>query len=186
MSNLEWMSWVDWKHLLEMLVLPSLILIASLTAGILLNRMINKRLTVPTTETGWQFVFINALRGVPISLCLVTGLYWIVNTINIIEPLVRIFSYILFTVIILSLTRVLARTVSGIINLQIERNDFFLHIDLQLGFCYGIVDAVVNIKCRFVLYSHAVSPHICLICNDERRRYHVLCSACRFIMIADR
>ena len=122
MSNLEWMSWVDWKHLLEMLVLPSLILIASLTAGILLNRMINKRLTVPTTETGWQFVFINALRGVPISLCLVTGLYWIVNTINIIEPLVRIFSYILFTVIILSLTRVLARTVSGIINLQIERS----------------------------------------------------------------
>ena len=118
------MSWIDWTHLLEMLIVPFCILIVALTAGIMLNRMIKKRMMKRLTaeETTWQSIFIKALQGVPISLCLVVGLYWIVNTIDIIEPLVRIFSYILFTVIILTITRVIARTVSGVIDMQIERS----------------------------------------------------------------
>ena len=124
MPNTEWMSWIDWTHLLEMLIVPFCILIAALTAGVTVNRMIQKRLDsrLNSEETNWQNIFINALKGVPISFCLVVGLYWIVNTINIIEPLVKIFSYILFTVIILTITRVIARTVSGIIDMQIERS----------------------------------------------------------------
>ena len=124
MPNMEWLNWFDWTHLLEMLIVPIGILVAALTAGITLNRMIKKRIMhrLTSDETSWQSVFINALQGVPISLCLVVGLYWIVNTIDIIEPLVRIFSYILFTVIILTITRVIARTVSGVIDMQIERS----------------------------------------------------------------
>jgi len=122
--NMEWLSWFDWTHLLEMLLVPACILVAALTAGITLNRMIKKRIMhrLTTDETSWQNILINALQGVPISFCLVVGLYWIVNTIDIIEPLVRIFSYILFTVIILTITRVIARTVSGVIDMQIERS----------------------------------------------------------------
>ncbi|MCR5756782.1 MAG: mechanosensitive ion channel family protein [Selenomonas sp.] len=118
------MNWFDWTHLLEMLIVPLCILLAALTAGITLNRMIKKRIMqrLSTDETSWQNILINALQGVPISFCLVVGLYWIVNTIDIIEPLVKIFSYILFTVIILTITRVIARTVSGIIDMQIERS----------------------------------------------------------------
>ena len=75
---MDWMNWIDWTHLLEMLIVP---------------------------------------------LCILTaGLYWIVNTIDIIEPLVKIFSYILFTVIIFTITRVIARTVSGVIDMQIEHS----------------------------------------------------------------
>ena len=124
MPNLAWMGWIDWTHLLEMLIIPGCILAASLTAGITINRIIHRRVAhhLDTDEASWQYIFINALQGVPVSLCLVVGLYWIVNTIDIIEPLVRIFSYILFTVIILSITRVIARAVSGIINMQIERS----------------------------------------------------------------
>ena len=124
MLNMKWLSWFDWTHLLEMLLVPACILVAALTAGITLNRMIKKRLMhrLTTDETSWQNILINALQGVPISFCLVVGLYWIVNTIDIIEPLVRIFSYILFTVIILTITRVIARTVSGVIDMQIERS----------------------------------------------------------------
>ena len=124
MLNMAWLSWFDWTHLLEMLLVPACILVAALTAGITLNRMIKKRLMhrLTTDETSWQNILINALQGVPISFCLVVGLYWIVNTIDIIEPLVRIFSYILFTVIILTITRVIARTVSGVIDMQIERS----------------------------------------------------------------
>ncbi len=124
MPNTDWMSWIDWTHLLEMLIVPFCILIAAFTAGITLNRMIKRRLLnrLTSEETTWQTIFVNALQGVPISFCLVVGLYWIVNTIDIIEPLVKIFSYILFTVIILTITRVIARTVSGVIDMQIERS----------------------------------------------------------------
>ena len=124
MPNMEWTTWVDWAQFLKMLLVPGCILIASLTAGIMLNRAIKKQVAghLMTDETTWQHICINALQGVPVSLCLVVGLYWIVNTINIIEPLVKIFSYILFTVIIFSITRVIARTVNGLIDMQIERS----------------------------------------------------------------
>ena len=124
MLNMDWMNWIDWTHLLEMLIVPLCILTAALTVGIMLNRMIKKRVInrINTDETSWQGILINALQGVPISFCLVVGLYWIVNTIDIIEPLVKIFSYILFTVIIFTITRVIARTVSGVIDMQIERS----------------------------------------------------------------
>ncbi len=124
MLNTGWMSSIDWTHLLEMLIVPLCILFAALTAGIMLNRMIKKRVMnrINTDEASWQSVLVTALQGVPISFCLVVGLYWIVNTIDIIEPLVKIFSYILFTVIILTITRVIARTVSGVIDMQIERS----------------------------------------------------------------
>ena len=124
MPNMEWTTWVDWAQFLKMLLVPGCILIASLTAGIMLNRAIKKQVAghLMTDETTWQHICINALQGVPVSLCLVVGLSWIVNTINIIEPLVKIFSYILFTVIIFSITRVIARTVNGLIDMQIERS----------------------------------------------------------------
>lgn len=124
MPTTQWFMAVDWSHLLEMLIVPGCILAAALTIGITLNRMIKKRIANHLTveESTWQYIFINAFQGVPISLCLVVGLYWIVNTINIIEPLVRVFSYILFTVIIMTITRVIARAVSGIIDMQIERS----------------------------------------------------------------
>ena len=124
MPNLEILSLINWAHLLEMLLIPGCILAAALTVGIMVNRMIKRRIMQHLTieEATWQYIFINAMQGVPISLCLVVGLYWIVNTIDIIGPLVRIFSYILFTVIILTITRVIARTISGVVDMQIERS----------------------------------------------------------------
>ena len=124
MPNLEILSLINWAHLLEMLLIPGCILAAALTVGIMVNRMIKRRIMQHLTieEATWQYIFINAMQGVPISLCLVVGLYWIVNTIDIIAPLVRIFSYILFTVIILTITRVIARTISGVVDMQIERS----------------------------------------------------------------
>ena len=124
MPNMEILSHINWAHLLEMLLIPGCILAAALTVGIMVNRMIKRRIMQHLTieEATWQYIFINAMQGVPISLCLVVGLYWIVNTIDIIEPLVRIFSYILFTVIILTITRVIARTISGVVDMQIERS----------------------------------------------------------------
>lgn len=124
LPSFDWTKLADWEHFLEPLIVPLCILFGALAVGITLNKLINRRIRthLDIEEGTWHYVFINAMKGVPISLTLVVGLYWIVNTIDIIEPLVRIFSYILFTVIILSITRVIARAVSGIINMQIERS----------------------------------------------------------------
>ena len=124
MRTIEWINHLNWSNILDMLILPGCILLVALTVGITLNRMIHRRIMRHLTveEATWQYIFIHALKGVPISLCLVVGLYWIVNTIDIIEPLARVFSYVLFTVIILTITRVIARTVNGVIDMQIERS----------------------------------------------------------------
>ena len=117
-------DWIDWAQLAEALLVPLCILTGALAIGITANKLINRRIKthLQIEEGTWRFIFINALRGVPISLALVVGLYWIVNTINIHESLARLFSYILFTVIVLTITRVISRTINGIIERQIEKS----------------------------------------------------------------
>ena len=63
-------------------------------------------------------IFFRALRGVPIYLCVVIGLYWSVTTSDLPAGLEKIFSYVLFTMIIFSITRVCERTLSGFIRLK--------------------------------------------------------------------
>ncbi len=115
------MNLINWSHLAEMLIVPLCIIAAALTAGITLNRIVIRQLNgqLDPERNSLTYIFIHALRGVPISLCLVIGLYWIANTIDIPPFLSRFFSYILFTVIIFSITRVLARTVTGLVTLQL-------------------------------------------------------------------
>ena len=63
-------------------------------------------------------IFFRAMQGVPISLCLVIGLYWVVNTSKLPDSLIQILSYLLFTSIMFTITRVIERTVSGFINVK--------------------------------------------------------------------
>ena len=162
MSDFSWFTWVDWAHLLEMLIVPGCILVAALATGIAINRIIRKKVAkhLATDETTWQYIFINALQGVPISLCLVVGLYWIVNTINIIEPLVRIFSYRLFTVIIISITRVFARTVNGMIDMQIERSERTMPKTTLLNAIMNGVIYAMGILVILQYYGISIAPII--------------------------
>lgn len=113
---------VDWSHYAELLTLPACILLAALALGILLNRFINQYLEDHISEEATlKNVFFNALKGVPIFFCLVAGLYWIVNTVEFTPSLTKIFSYILFTINVYTITRVLARTLSGMINYYLEQ-----------------------------------------------------------------
>ena len=156
----EWLAWIDWTHLMEMLLVPACILIASLTIGIMLNKLINRRIEnhLNIDESSWFYIFINALRGVPISLCLVVGLYWIVNTIDIIEPLTRLFSYILFTVIILSITRVAARTINGFISLHIERSQEKLPKTTLLNTILNVIIYAMGVLVVLQYYGISIAP----------------------------
>ena len=145
---------------MEMLLIPICILAASLTIGIMLNKLINRRIEnhLNIDESSWFYIFINALRGVPVSLCLVVGLYWIVNTINIIEPLTRLFSYILFTVIILSITRVAARTINGFITLHIERSQQKLPKTTLLNTILNVVIYAMGVLIVLQYYGISIAP----------------------------
>lgn len=145
---------------MEMLLIPICILAASLTIGIMLNKLINRRIEnhLNIDESSWFYIFINALRGVPVSLCLVVSLYWIVNTINIIEPLTRLFSYILFTVIILSITRVAARTINGFITLHIERSQQKLPKTTLLNTILNVVIYAMGVLIVLQYYGISIAP----------------------------
>lgn len=158
----DWLAWIDWTHLMEMLFVPICILVASLTIGIMLNKLINRRIEnhLNIDEDSWFYIFINVLRGVPVSLCLVVGLYWIVNTntINIIEPLTRLFSYILFTVIILSITRVAARTINGFVMLRIERTQEKLPKTTLLNTILNVIIYAMGVLVVLQYYGISIAP----------------------------
>ena len=160
MPNFDWLSWFDWKHLIEMLAVPCCILIGALAVGIAVNKLVNRRIrTHLSIEEGtWHYVFINALKGVPISLALVVGLYWIVNTIDIPAPLTRLFSYILFTVIILSITRVVARTVNGVVAMHIERSDRPLPKTTLLSTILTVIIYAMGVLVVLQYYGISIAP----------------------------
>lgn len=115
---MEYFKDIDWLSLADKLVMPVCILAVALFVGISLNGFLKKQLSerVQADDDASRIknIFYNALQGLPISMCLIIGLYWIVNTNEYMpEGLVRVFSYLLFTVVVVTLTRVIERTLSG-------------------------------------------------------------------------
>ena len=111
---------IDWLALGEKLIIPACILLFAFFVGIALNRFLQKKLAgrVKASESEIMEIFFRAMKGVPIYLCMVIGLYWSVTTSNMPAGLEKIFSYILFAMIVFSITRVCERTLSGFIRLK--------------------------------------------------------------------
>ena len=111
---------INWLALGEMLIVPACILVFFFFVGVVLNQLLTKKLArrVKASESEIMEIFFRALRGVPIYLCMVIGLYWCVTTSDLPAGLERIFSYILFTMIVYSITRVFERTLSGFIRMK--------------------------------------------------------------------
>ncbi len=117
---MEYLQNIDWLALGQKLIVPACILAFSFFVGVALNQMLVQKLErrVKARESEIMEIFFRAMKGVPVSLCLVTGLYWSVTTSDLPPGLERIFSYVLFTVIVFSITRVCERTLSGFIRLK--------------------------------------------------------------------
>ena len=111
---------IAWSTVLDDLFIVACILSVSLIVGIVLNRMLTKKLEekVEATDSELMEIFFRAMKGLPISFCLVTGLYWSVQASTLPTSLDTVFSYVLFTVIVFSLTRVCERTLSGFIRMK--------------------------------------------------------------------
>ena len=146
---------------MEILVVPACILFIALVAGILLNRFVNLQIRQRLSgEISLMNVFINALKGVPIPFCLVAGLYWIVNTVEITPTLTKIFSYVLFTINVFTLTRVLARTLSGMIDFCLERSNTNLPKSSILNNIATFVVYAMGIIIALQYYGISIAPII--------------------------
>ena len=117
---MEYLHNIDWWSLGQKLIVPVCILTFAFFVGVALNRILQSKMErrVKASESEIFEIFFRAMKGVPIYLCIVIGLYWSVTTSNLPAGLERIFSYVLFAMIVFSITRVCERTLSGFIRLK--------------------------------------------------------------------
>ena len=120
MEALEKLLQMNVLELAEYLIIPVCILCLALFIGIAVNRILIEKLErrSKTLEPGIKEVFFRAVKGTPISLSFVIGLYWVVNTSKLPENLAQLLSYLLFTSIMFTITRIVERTVSGFVNIK--------------------------------------------------------------------
>ena len=109
-----------WPELKGNLLIPALILGTSLLMGFVLNYRLRRYVTrhadlAPDSALG---VLLHAVRGLPRLWCFAVGVYWTIHTVGLIEPVERLLSYILFTILVFSITRVIVRTLERIISLR--------------------------------------------------------------------
>lgn len=114
----------DLDTLVELLIVPVGIVIAALTAGIIADRLIRRYIDrhLEVEESSWQYVLVRSMHGVPIFFSFIIGLYWAIDAVEISPTLTRLLSYLLFTSNVFSITRVLARTVDGVVTMYFERS----------------------------------------------------------------
>lgn len=120
MENLKALANMDIITLAQYLAVPVLILVVALSIGVAINKILTEKVSrrIKREESDIREIFFRAMQGVPISLCLVIGLYWVVNTSKLPDSLIQILSYLIFTSIMFTITRVIERTVSGFINVK--------------------------------------------------------------------
>jgi len=117
---LDYLSNIDWLAVGQKLIIPACILFISFCIGVALNSFLQSKMErrVKASDSEIMEIFFRAMKGVPIYLCIVIGLYWSVTTSNMPAGLEKIFSYVLFAMIVFSITRVCERTLSGFIRLK--------------------------------------------------------------------
>lgn len=114
---------LNFDYWIEVLLIPICIQIGALCLGWFINRLISRYLNKAVDNESWQFIFVNAVKGLPIAWCSGVGLYWTINSLDIPPTISRLLSSILFTVIIFTLTRVIARTLNGVIDFYTSRTE---------------------------------------------------------------
>ena len=116
---------LDVKAIVELLLVPTCIVLGALTVGIIADRLIRRYINhhLAVDESTWKYVFIRSMHGVPIFFSFIIGLYWAIEAVEISPTLTKLLSYLLFTSNVITITRVLARTVDGVVTMYFERSN---------------------------------------------------------------
>lgn len=149
---------IDWHYF----IVPGAILCFAFLLGLTLNRLVNRRIAkhLYGDEFTLKSVFLHAVQGIPVFFCIVAGLYWIVNTIDIPVSLQKIFSYILFTINMYTVTRVIARTLTGMVDLHMQRHDENLPKTTLLNNVITLVVYAMGIIIVLQYYGISIAPII--------------------------
>ena len=115
---------LNFDNLVGLLIVPASIVLAALTAGIIADRLIRRYIGhhVAVEESTWKYVLVRSMQGVPIFFSFIIGLYWAIDAVEISPTLTKLLSYLLFTSNVFSITRVIARTVDGVVTMYFERS----------------------------------------------------------------
>lgn len=150
---------LQWEDLVDRLTIPALVIAAALIIGIALNKLINRRIDkhLDIDEGSVQYVFIKALRGVPISWCLGVGIYWAIGMAELPPSIAKLLSYLLFAVIITTITRVIARTLTGFIAIHMERDPSLPKTSL-LSNLVNIIIHAMGILVILQYYGISIAP----------------------------
>lgn len=144
--------------LMDTFLVPVVILVSSLVIGIFINRMINKYLLVHIVVDSWQHIFINVVRGLPVAWCMGVGLYWSIDTIHLPPTITKMLSYVLFAVIVLTVTRVIARTISGTINFYTARSGENMPKTTLLNNIINIIVYTIGVLIVLQYFGISVAP----------------------------
>lgn len=112
-------------ELIDIALVPVCILLVAVCVGMKINGVIKnyiERRFATAEDTTVKLVIINALRGLPRTWCIATGIYWTINSLNITPAVTNLLSKLLFILIVFTITQVVARAISGIIDLFAARN----------------------------------------------------------------
>lgn len=111
---------IDWGTLLNTLLVPSIILSTSLIVGYMLNYLLNRYISQhpELSPNSPLTVLLHAVRGLPRLWCFAIGLYWVIHTVGLSEPVERLLGYILFTILVFSMTRVIVRILGQLIDIN--------------------------------------------------------------------
>ena len=149
---------MNFEYLFDILLIPVCIQVGALIIGFLLNRLINRYLHSNINQGSWQYIFVNALRGLPISWCSGVGLYWTINSLDIPPTVNKLLSYLLFAVIVFTLTRVVSRTLSGVIDFYTMRSDQNMPKTTLLNNVINFVIYAMGVLIVLQYYGISVAP----------------------------
>ena len=151
---------IDFHTVVDLLLVPACILLAALTVGIVADRLIRRYINrrVDVDESTWKYVFIRSMHGVPIFFSFIIGLYWAIDAVEISPTLTKLLSYLLFTCSVFSITRVIARTIDGVVTMYFERSDKNLpKTTLLNSILIGIIYAI-GILVILQYYGISITP----------------------------
>ncbi|MBP2633149.1 MAG: Small-conductance mechanosensitive channel [Firmicutes bacterium] len=153
---------MHWVAVLELLWVPFCIQLVAFVIGLLLNRLINKSLhsKLDNSPETFSYLFTNAVRGLPIAWCSGIGLYLTITTINIPARLQDFLSNILLGVILFTITRVIARTLVGMIDMHTQKSDSNLPKTSLLTNIVNIAIYVIGILIILQSYGISITPII--------------------------
>lgn len=116
---------LTFEEVVNVTLIPLSIVFAFFLVGMAVNSFIEKQIErhFNTDEASLKLILVSSLRGLPRTWCTCTGIYWTIKSMNMPLPITHLLSYIIFTMLILTITQVIARAISGFIEFHTQRND---------------------------------------------------------------